>query len=471
MCWTGGHRAVRDLGVSGPLGGRARRMARRGRGGLGKRLPALPEHADESLRPGRGAVVAHLSRKEMSPLRKDTAKRIGEMTGRRDGNLGGAGLPEVGPWSHLIRTDQSRAHVLVMKRSILAAIILILSVGGCSDLSSPMSTDGPAPEPETYPWIVTNPEAHGLSTAALQAALSYAFQPGNQTGAVLVIRNGQTIAESYAQNRQSTDLVTSWSVAKSFTSALVGAALEDSILESLEQRASYFLTYWLDDPIKSQITMDHLMTLRSGLIRLEGSDLYNAEDQLQVSLDRQVLGDPGEQLYTYSNADVMLISGVIETATGRSAQSYLDEQISGPIGFQGEWWTDGVGSTLGYCCLDATPRDFARFGILYAQDGVWEGEQVIPRDWVLASTAPARSGTYAYYWWPMQQGGFAAIGIHGQLIAIFPALDLVLLRFSEYTRWGDGSTVRVGGNYHGTQEPENFDIGTFVSLALGAVRN
>ncbi len=102
--------------------------------------------------------------------------------------------------------------------------------------------------------------------------------------------------------------------------------------------------------------------------------LYNAADQLQISIDRQLRGDPGQKLYDYSNADVMLAGEVVRGATGMNAQAYLESRIGAVIGFTGEWWSDSAEQILIYCCLDATPRRFARFGLLFARGGQWNGE-------------------------------------------------------------------------------------------------
>ena len=100
---------------------------------------------------------------------------------------------------------------------------------------------------------------------------------------------------------------------------------------------------------------------------------------------------------------------------------------------------------MSYCCLDATPRDFARFGLLYARQGAWRDKQVLSADWINHSTQPARFGTYGYYWWPAANGGYAALGVMGQLVAIYPEQDLVVLRFSRYERglsyWGTKTTT------------------------------
>ncbi len=317
-------------------------------------------------------------------------------------------------------------------------------------------------------WETATPESQGMCPDNINEAMDYAFQEGNFTGAVIVIRNGYIVAERYADDRMATDLVTSWSVAKSFTSALIGKALDEGLISSLDQQVSEFIPAWKDTD-KEVISLRQLMTVKTALELLDGGDFYGEEDQLQVSIDRNLIGQPGEQLYTYSNSDVMLAGEVVRSSTSMTPKTYLDQKIGSVIRFSGEWWQDTKGHILTYCCLDSTARDFGRFGLLYARNGEWEGQEILSDNWITESTAPALSGQYGFYWWPAPNTGFTALGVQGQVVAVYPAEDLVIMRFSSYTRMGDGSVVRTGGNYHATTEPANFENNTFIDNVLEAL--
>ena len=317
-------------------------------------------------------------------------------------------------------------------------------------------------------WETATPESQGMCPDNIVEAMDYAFQDGNFTGAVIVIRNGYIVAERYADDRMATDLVTSWSVAKSFTSALIGKALDEGLISSLDQQVSEFIPAWKDSD-KEVITLRQLMTVKTALELLDGGNFYGEEDQLQVSIDRNLIGQPGEQLYTYSNSDVMLAGEVVRSSTSMTPKTYLDQKIGSVIRFSGEWWQDTKGHILTYCCLDSTARDFGRFGLLFARNGEWEGQEVLSDNWITESTAPALSGQYGFYWWPAPNTGFTALGVQGQIVAVYPAEDLVIMRFSSYTRMGDGSVVRTGSNYHATTEPANFENNTFISNVLEAL--
>ena len=325
-------------------------------------------------------------------------------------------------------------------------------------------------------WETATPQAQGLCPDALGDAMAYAFATGNDTGAVLIAKNGYLVAERYAADRTAEDFATSWSVAKSFASALLGTALDDGLLEDINEQ---LLVDFLPDEFaadwrgtdKEQITLQHMMTLRTAMQTVDGGDLYNAADQLAMSLNRPLIGQPGEKLYDYSNADVMIAGEVLQSATGSSAQHYLDSRVGAAIDFQGDWWLDDAGHVMTYCCLDATPRDFLRFGLLLARNGEWRGDRVISEAWIGRSTATALDGDYGYYWWPILPlgRGFAAFGLHSQIVAIWPPDDLVVARFSRYSRVGDGHAVRTSTNYHDTAEPASFDNATFLEHVYEAL--
>ncbi len=291
---------------------------------------------------------------------------------------------------------------------------------------------------------------------------------GNATGAVLVIKNGYIVFERYATDRGIEDKVTSWSVGKSITSMLMGIALDEERIASRDQSVSTFVSEWNTDA-RADITIDHIMTLRTALAEPDANSFYSASNQLGMAVNRDLVGTPGEKHVTYSNADVMVAGEVLEQATGISAHDYLDLHVGASIGFKGDWWVDEQGKVMTYCCMDSTPREFARFGLLYARNGLWIDAQVVPSDWIAHSTAPALdNATYLYYWWPVARGGYGAFGLQGQMVVVYQELDLVVLRFSRYVRRGDGRPIKTPSNFHDTPRPEDFDNGTFLSLARDA---
>ncbi len=162
-------------------------------------------------------------------------------------------------------------------------------------------------------------------------------------------------------------------------------------------------------------------------------------DHLAYASSRPLEVPPGTR-WSYFSGDTMLLSGVLEAVTGRTAGEYAREKTFDPIGMNSaEWWLDAAGHTTTYCCLDATSREFAKLGLLYLRGGEWNGTQVVPADWVEVSTSPSVVEHYGYQWWlddtPSGHSMYIAIGVDGQYICVVPALDLVVVRNGRYFKY------------------------------------
>ena len=380
--------------------------------------------------------------------------------------------------------------------SILTTVFLAACGGGGS--SAPEETPTPTPAPTTqncnvfvtkgpYPqiwptleWNTASLESQGMCPDEVQSVIDYAFLEGNDTGAIIVIRNGYIVIEEYDSEKTENDLATSWSVGKSFASALMGVALEEGLVSSLDETTGQYFPEWVRTE-RENITIRNLMTLRTGLeadclgppndFDNGGNSIYFSLDQVACALNRELQGPIGEKLYSYSNSDVMLAGEIMEITSGMKLDDYLDQKLGSIMNADYQWWEDAFGNSLGYCCIDATPRDFGRFGLLFARNGEWDGQQLIPQSWIELSTSLALNGEYGYYWWPINgHNGFVAIGLHGQTIAVIPEDNLVIMRFGNYSRLGDGSTVRVGTNGHSTSQPLSYDITSFINRVIALIR-
>ena len=380
--------------------------------------------------------------------------------------------------------------------SILTTVFLAACGGGGS--SAPEETPTPTPAPTTqncnvfvtkgpYPqiwptleWNTASLESQGMCPDEVQSVIDYAFLEGNDTGAIIVIRNGYIVIEEYDSGKTENDLATSWSVGKSFASALMGVALEEGLVSSLDETTGQYFSEWAGTE-RENITIRNLMTLRTGLeadclgppndFDNGGNSIYFSLDQVACALNRELQGPIGEKLYSYSNSDVMLAGEIMEITSGMKLDDYLDQKLGSIMNADYQWWEDAFGNSLGYCCIDATPRDFGRFGLLFARNGEWNGQQLIPQSWIELSTSLALNGEYGYYWWPINgHNGFVAIGLHGQTIAVIPEDNLVIMRFGNYSRLGDGSTVRVGTNGHSTSQPLSYDITSFINRVTALIR-
>ena len=336
-------------------------------------------------------------------------------------------------------------------------IIGFAAVGGSAD-ARPEST-GPF-EPGSD-WHVVAPADLDMDSNMLEASRAYAFEEGRNTQGVVVVRRGAIAAEWYAPDRGPDSWGASWSMAKSFTSALIGIAIDDGLIPSVDEPMTTYYPAWAGTP-RDAITVRDVLQMASGLHWNEEYDPEAAEgatshiielvlfqpDELAYVSELEFETEPGT-VFNYSSGDTMLLSGVIEQATGMSVGEYAQQELFGPIGIdQVEWWQDAEGHTLTYCCLDMPSRDFARMGLLFLNRGTWGDEAVVPAQWVTDSTepSPAYDG-YGYQWWligredeRLPADTYAAQGHDGQFIYVIPSLDLVVVRNGTYDKF-DGPAV------------------------------
>jgi CubicO group peptidase (beta-lactamase class C family) len=308
--------------------------------------------------------------------------------------------------------------------------------------------DAPTDE-EPFEWSEEDPADHGIDPAGLDEAFDYAAEEGRNTQGVVVVHDGAIVGEWYAEDADEESWAASWSMAKSYTSALIGIAIEEGLIDSVDEPMTTWYPEW-EDTDRGDITLRDVLQMSSGLDYTENyspdafdeSDIIQMvlfqEDQLAYAADRPALHEPGTE-WNYSSGDTMILSGLLEQVTGMPTADYAEEQLFEPLGIdQVDWWSDAEGHTLTYCCLDTTSRNYARFGQLYLQDGEWEGEQLVP--------AESWAG-YGYQWWrtgaesdDLPDDLFAARGHDGQYTYVIPSLDLVVVRNGTYIKH-DGEAV------------------------------
>ena len=371
---------------------------------------------------------------------------------------------------------------------LIGALLILVNCGGGGGSSTPADppiVQLPNPSTSTWPgssWEVADPSKVNMDQAKLQQALDYAFEDSRNTQAVVVIRHGVIVAEKYADGENRFSLATSWSSAKSFTSALIGLAIDQSYISSVDNKVCSYLSDWNCDEVvclslgcpksRAEISIRDLLEMRSGLEdeNIGGLSIYSsADDQLFFALNRTGVKTSGTE-FLYSNSDSMILSGVLETATGMPAKEFAERDLFSSIQMTGDWWSDKEGHTMTYCCIDATSRDFARFGLLFARNGMWKENQIITPEWVSESTSPAEGlSYYGLHWWVYPSTNFfAAQGLHTNDIWVNQSLDLVVVRNSDFTRYGTES-VRTGSNIHSTQAPGSWNNTEFLSYIIESI--
>ena len=229
------------------------------------------------------------------------------------------------------------------------------------------------------------------------------------TQAVVLIKDGYLIGERYADGYQQSSPGTSWSMAKSFYAALIGIAIDRGEIASVDDRVSLYLDYFNDE--RAEITIRDLLNMSSGLEMPdhEHEKMFFSSDHLAYARAVEV-EKPANQKFEYKNVNSMLLADILEKATGEKADVLLRERVFNKIGLTDvTLWRDAAGNPLTYCCVDASARQYSRFGLLFARNGKWEDEQIISEDYVdqtfsmvwddLESTTINQQRGYSLHWW------------------------------------------------------------------------
>jgi len=255
---------------------------------------------------------------------------------------------------------------------------------------------------------------------------------------LLIIKDGYIVYERYELGNTAESRWLSWSVAKSVTSLLVGAAIKDGYIESVDEKVSDYLPR-LKNSSYDDVTIRHLMHMVSGVEWNEDyadpeADINTIEwDTLSVYeqlRDKPRAADPGT-LFNYNTAETNLIGTLLRSAIGNNLSTYLTEKIWRPFGMESiAYWelSEPGGGEFGGSSISATLRDYGRIGLFAMRNGkLADGTRVLPDGWIAESTTSSPGYEYyGYLWWLRGEGAFAASGIFGQGIHIDPAHNLVI---------------------------------------------
>jgi CubicO group peptidase (beta-lactamase class C family) len=319
-----------------------------------------------------------------------------------------------------------------------------------------------APTPYSFP-VALDPQVAQRFGQLAGVADWHEFLAQNHTQAFIVLKDGVVVEESYFNNTQRDSMVTSFSMAKSVTSALIGIAIDEGFIQSVDAPITTYLPELIErDPRFAQITIRHLLLMSSGFDYQSFRPLlFNSDDPLttyypdqrKLALENtRILAAPGQK-FSYNKYHPQLLGIILERSTGMSVTAYLQSRIWDRIGaeFDGSWSTDSEASDFEKMETGVNGRaiDFAKFGFLFLNRGNWQGEQLISEAWVRESTEPYfpdNAGTYytewfkllpgrAYYrymWWGYERGegiyDFAAAGDKGQYIYVSPSNGIVIVR-------------------------------------------
>lgn len=287
------------------------------------------------------------------------------------------------------------------------------------------------------------------------------FLENSTTTGLLVIQNDTIVFEEYYNGNTETTRNISWSMAKSFISSLVGIAIAEDHIESVEQNIEEYVPELKGSGYEGVRIKDVLQMSTGIRFNEDYGDFYsdinrwgrgfalgNSQDEFAASLERE--REPGTYNH-YVSINTHVLGMLVARATGKSVTEYMQEKLWSPLGMEHNayWITDDYGVEVALGGLNATLRDYAKIGSLYMNKGAWRGKQIVPATWVDASTtadaphllAPKTSNRhgygYGYQWWlpSSEQGEFMAQGVYNQNIYINPTTRTVIVKLSANHRF------------------------------------
>ncbi|NBL65042.1 serine hydrolase [Flavobacterium sp. NST-5] len=276
------------------------------------------------------------------------------------------------------------------------------------------------------------------------------------TVAFMIIKNDSIWHESYFDGYGKNSKSNSFSMAKSMVTSAVGKAIMDGKIKSLDQKVTDFFPEYKGE-FGSLVTVGDLASMASGLDWDESyyspfsitTRAYFDENLNDMMLNLKFVSPPGKEFH-YVSGNTQLLAMILEKATGQKLSDYVSENFWKPIGAENEalWQLDHQdGIEKAYCCVAASARDFARFGKLYLQNGVWNGEQILDSTFVKKSTTPrfADSPMYGYGWWlsdHLDKKIYYMQGHLGQYVIVIPEDELIIVRL------GHNRDERADGKMH-----------------------
>lgn len=269
----------------------------------------------------------------------------------------------------------------------------------------------------------------------------------NKTVAFLIIKNDTIQYEKYFKGYNQESIIPSFSMAKSITSILIGCAIDDGLIKSIEEPITNYIPELKKNGFE-KVTIKHLLQMTSALKFKESymnpfgqaASFYYGRNLKKQIFKLKLKGIPGQNT-EYVSGNTQLLSFVLEgSLKGKTVTQYFQEKLWTPLQmeYDGSWSLDKKknGKEKAFCCINARARDFAKIGRLYLNKGKWNGKQIVSEKWVEESTkVDSKEGSideYQYQWWlPTNDGDFMAQGILGQFIYVNPSKNIVIVRIGK----------------------------------------
>ncbi|MFS2317818.1 serine hydrolase domain-containing protein [Maricaulis sp. D1M11] len=376
----------------------------------------------------------------------------------------------------------------------LVAILVSLALAGAGWFYRPWSEYSPAEiqratQPDAmmasfrsmrdifpYRTIRTGENPQNLPENTVNATVSYAWDGTTKTvedwllesdsSGLVVLHNGEIVHETYVHGSDALTHNTSWSVGKSYVATLIAMAMHDGLIDNLDQMAGEFAPQFAGTDY-GNTSLRHLLMMSAGVDFNEnyadpdsdirelflGTHIFGRDvDTMVAAVERDRA--PGEDLH-YVSANTHVLSAVVRAVYDDTLAAIVERKIWQPLGMvEPAEWNQNIagprGKAIGYCCLNATTRDYARFGQFYLQDGVWDGERHLPEGWVRQATRPNADfqeagpdsvyqgrGYGLHFWVPEgHDGEYFMAGVYGQYVWVDERRNIVIARNAADQAWG-----------------------------------
>lgn len=275
------------------------------------------------------------------------------------------------------------------------------------------------------------------------------FLKDNKTVAFLIIRNDTIQYENYFYKYDKASIVPSFSMAKSIVSILIGIAIDEGKIQSVNEPITNYIPELIENGF-DKVTIEHLLQMTSGLDFNESyfnpfghAATYYYGTRLRKEITKLKLAEEPETSFNYTSGETQLLGLVLERAIAdKTISAYLEEKLWKPLEmeYDASWSIDRKKNGLekAFCCVNARARDFAKLGRLYLNKGNWNGNQIVSKEWINQSVkvdeTKGSKWYYQYQWWlPTTSGDFMAQGILGQYIYVNPEKNLIIVRLGKKT--------------------------------------
>lgn len=338
-----------------------------------------------------------------------------------------------------------------IKRILFPLLVVFLALSNFN-ASSAFAKKITSQTPDYWPtkgWRTASPESQGVDSNSFVEMMRKIWEKEIYINTVLVIRNGYIVLEANNYSIHPDARRNIYSCTKSILSALIGIAIDKGYIKSVSQPVLEFFpkrTAKNRNADKEAITLEHLLTMATGL-KCRDSYIYGrrgmwemraSDDWVQHMIDLPMAEPPGTR-FEYCNGASFLLSAILQQQTGIDALSFAEKHLFEPLGISDIIWrSNSQGITVGYSDINMRPRDMAKIGYLYLNNGLWDGKRIISSQWVEASTRKHIAATilpgYGYQWWILGPGIYTAIGHQGQFIMVVPEKNLIAVFTSSLGR-------------------------------------